>query len=341
MGNIKKLVLASAVVGVAWFSATDAMAFHRHRWGGSYGCSGGSWGCSGATWGCSGGCWGCSGGCWGCSGGCYGCWGGGYYGVPHRWYRHGGCYGCWGCSGGYVGCSGGCWGCSGGCSGGCCGGCSGGVIYSDEAPADATPATPDATAPADAAKGKSAYIGAGLLLVMVPADAKVTVNGKETTSTGGERQYISRNLMRGSNYNFVVTATTVRNGKANTMTKTATLTAGASAELSFLDLSHSELDTASTQPLTTKLTVRVPADAKVYLAGNETRQTGEVREFSTTKLTAGEGWNGYTVRAEIEKDGKLISKEQVVSIDAGQSKEIAFDFSNDSSDAPIATTARK
>lgn len=175
---------------------------------------------------------------------------------------------------------------------------------------------------------------------MVPADAKVTVNGKETTSTGSERQYVSRDLVRGANYNFVVTATAVRDGKPVSITKTAKLTAGASAELSFLDLAESELNVAA-QPLTTKLTVRVPANARVYLAGNETRQTGEVREFSTTKLTSGEGWNGYTVRAEIEKDGKLVTKEQVVSIEAGQSKEIAFDFSDDSSDSPIAVTAQK
>jgi uncharacterized protein (TIGR03000 family) len=217
------------------------------------------------------------------------------------------------------------------------------MIYSEgyEVPANATPAMPAEPAPADAAEGKSAYTGAGLLLVKVPADAKVLVNGKETTSTGAERQYISRGLVQGAAYNFEVTATTIRDGKPVTLTRTATLTAGANTELSFDDLADAPADAIAVEPLTTKLVVRVPANAKVYLAGNETRQTGEVREFSTSKLTAGEGWNGYTVRAEVEQDGRLVTREQVVSIAAGQSKEISFDFADRASDEPIATTAQK
>jgi uncharacterized protein (TIGR03000 family) len=355
MQTIVKPVVALAALAMVWFSAADASAFGRHR-GGS---SGGSWGSSGGS---SGGyaTWGSSGGSWGSSGGSSG--GYGYHRV-RRGHSSGGSWGSsGGSSGGYAvwGSGGGSWGSSGGSSGGyyyggSSGGSSGGVIYDDGVPADAapaTPATPESPAPADAAEGtegKSAYTGAGMLLVKVPSDAKIFVNGKATTSTGGERQYISRGLVRGASYNFVVKAELNRDGEPVVITKTAKLTAGGNAELTFDDLADEpdsvatisaepSLETAaSSEPLTTTLTVRVPSDARVFLAGNETKQTGEVREFSTNKLTAGEGWKNYTVRAEIEQDGKLITKEQLVTIDAGQSKEISFDFN----DGPVAETAQK
>ena len=331
MRTILKPVVALAAVAAAWFSATDVLAFGHHRGhssGGSWGSSGGSYG----SWGSSGG---SSGGSWGSSGG--------YHVVHrHRWHSSGGS---WGSSGGSWGSSGGS---SGGyyyngSSGGSSGGSNGGVIYSDEG--DAVPTTPPAApanppAPADVNEGKSAFNGTGLLLVNVPADAKVFVNGKATASTGTERQYLSRGLVRGAAYNYEVKVEMIRDGQPITITKTAKLTAGGNAQLAFDETADVQENIASTEPLTTKLVVNVPADAKVFLAGNQTKQVGEVREFTTNKLAAGDGWNDYTVRAEIEQDGQTLVKEQLVSIQAGESKEISFDFADSAIEEPIAETAQ-
>jgi uncharacterized protein (TIGR03000 family) len=184
-------------------------------------------------------------------------------------------------------------------------------------------------------------MGNGLLLVKVPADAKIYVNGKATKSTGDERQFISRGLTRGASYNFEVKAEMTRGGEPITITKSAQLTAGGSAELSFDELADEPDQIAETEPVVTKLTVRVPADAKVYLAGTETKQGGEVREFTTTKLSGSNGWTDYTVRAEIQENGKLVSQEQVVSIQPGDTQEISFDFTNRTAELSIAETAQK
>ena len=46
------------------------------------------------------------------------------------------------------------------------------------------------------------------------------------------------------------------------------------------------------------------------------------------------GWaqakNGtdYTIRATIERDGQLVTKEQTISLKAGDSQDISFDFDN-------------
>jgi len=74
----------------------------------------------------------------------------------------------------------------------------------------------------------------------------------------------------------------------------------------------------------TKLTLRVPADAKVTLAGVQTKQTGEVREFSTSQLSAGQEWSNYTVHVEFERNGETIAKDEVITLTGGTSQELSI-----------------
>jgi len=156
--------------------------------------------------------------------------------------------------------------------------------------------------------------------VSVPADAKVFVNGRATTSTGAERQYVSRGLEDGQRYSYEVRAEITRDGKTVTETKVAQLTAGSQTNLTF-SLTGSQ-ETATAKAPRTALKVNVPADAKVYLSGKETSSTGPVREFSTTSLNDGESWDNYTVR--VVSNGE--TKEQTISLKAGDSRELTFDF---------------
>jgi uncharacterized protein (TIGR03000 family) len=106
-------------------------------------------------------------------------------------------------------------------------------------------------------------------------------------------------------------------------TKTATVSVGDAASVSF----------DPNEPVTTALTVKVPADAKVYLAGKETTLTGELRKFTTTRLPIGQQWANYAVRVEVERDGQKLAKEEKVSLQAGDSREVNFEF-------PTTTVAR-
>ncbi len=88
---------------------------------------------------------------------------------------------------------------------------------------------------------------------------------------------------------------------------------------------------ASTTPaVKTQLTLHVPAEAKVILAGVETKQTGEVRQFATSKLPAGQTWDDYKVVIEVTKDGKTLREERTIKLTGGQNQELAVDFANDS-----------
>jgi len=87
---------------------------------------------------------------------------------------------------------------------------------------------------------------------------------------------------------------------------------------------------SSTPAVKTKLTLRVPSEAKVTLAGVETKQTGEVREFATSKLASGQNWNDYKVVVELEQDGKTLREERTLKLTGGQDQQLAVNFETDS-----------
>jgi uncharacterized protein (TIGR03000 family) len=159
-----------------------------------------------------------------------------------------------------------------------------------------------------------------MINVNVPADAKVFVNGAATTSTGAQRQFVSRGLTSGNRYTYEVRAEMDRNGETVTETKSVTLAMGEQAQLAFNF--NAETPVAKGEKTKTKLTLRVPADAKVFLSGRETSSTGELREFSTSKLAPGAEWNDYTVKVVANVDGQEITKEETITLIGGEDREL-------------------
>jgi uncharacterized protein (TIGR03000 family) len=51
--------------------------------------------------------------------------------------------------------------------------------------------------------------------------------------------------------------------------------------------------------------------------------------FRTTGLSGSKAWNDYTVRVELERGGRTVVKEETITLKAGQSQEIRFDFDGD------------
>jgi uncharacterized protein (TIGR03000 family) len=203
---------ATLACGVLIAAACEADAGWHHRHGGSAGSHGGSYGGSdgGSYGGSDGGSYGSGGGNYGSGGGSscdYGSHGGG---RRHGWMarKHGSAGGSTG--GGSYGSGGGSYGSGGGSYGGSAGGSAGGV--------------PSFT-PALAAKVEVPKDGV-VLTVEVPAEARVFVNGKETSQLGATRVFTSKGLTAGKKYDFVVKMQTVRDGKPLEETKTVSLVAG-------------------------------------------------------------------------------------------------------------------
>jgi len=151
-------------------------------------------------------------------GGCGGCgYGGGYGGgCGMGGFGYGGSCGMGGCGmsgygfgGGYIaGCST-CGGSDGGYVMGGIGGCPGGVCSIGGGAHLALASGSEAT-----------------LVVNLPEDAKLTIEGEETTSTSSQRVFVSPTLESGKEYEYTLKAQIVREGKVQTATARVTVRPG-------------------------------------------------------------------------------------------------------------------
>ena len=195
-------------------------------------------------WGRRWGCWGCYGGCWGCYGG-YG-WGGygwggwgGYAWGGRGWRGYGwggygsggwGAYGAWGGWGGW------------------------GYVA---APVYASYASPVLVSNAPlASTTQSMYYdpaanNRATLIVHLPANARLLVDGKPTRSTSSVRRFFTPPLEAGENYHYDLRAEMDRNGETVTTKKRVAVRPGKTEEiyLKFPDLDESsQRRTPPTQP---------------------------------------------------------------------------------------------
>ena len=154
------------------------------------------------------------------------------------------------------------------------------------------------------------------LSVAVPSETKLFVNGKQTTSKGTLRQFVSRGLTAGKSYTFKIRAELgSADGENLVETKDVVVHAGSSESVAFdFDSSNKSIETA--------LTLNVPDGAKVTLAGNNTKAIGDVRTYRTTNMKVGEVWDDYEV--QVAFDGQV--KKQAIRLIAGDNLELTFDF---------------
>ena len=156
------------------------------------------------------------------------------------------------------------------------------------------------------------------LIVSLPADAKVYVNDKLTSTPGTQRHYVSRNLTPGETYTYQVRAEVVREGETLSETKTVELSAGAATNVSF--------DFEPAETVVTALKLNVPSDARVLLGGAETQLTGSERVFTTNQLAPNTSWDDYKITVEVNRNGRVVRDEKIIDLKAGSTQEITFEF---------------
>ena len=159
------------------------------------------------------------------------------------------------------------------------------------------------------------------LTVQVPESAAIFVNGNATTSTGAIRQFVSRGLDPNQEYRFDLRVEAEVNGEKVIDEKSVVLEPGQGEVVRF---DFAKPDAA----VDTVLTLNVPADAKVVLAGNETKTQGESRVYRTGQLKSGEVWDDYTV--SVTSGG--VTREKTIRLIAGDDVTLSFDFDAPSSD---------
>ncbi len=276
-----------------------------HGCHGCYGCCGGCYGC----YGCCGGCYGC----YGCCGGCYGCWGGCWgscYGCC------GGCYGCWGgCWGSCYGCCGGCYGCW-GCYG-CCGGYSVAVAPVVGMPvAPTAPAAPEKTLPSTPKKTSVSLGNTAAVVLKAPTDVQLSIDGRAIARTSAEETFRTPELEPGYSYTYVFKAEFVRDGRPVALTKEVHVRAGKTSEADFTKLTTVSKEVA-------RVTVKLPADARLYVDGVPCPLTSATRSFNTPELETGRSYY-YTLKAEFVRDGAPHTLSKRVTVEAGKQVTVEF-----------------
>ena len=164
------------------------------------------------------------------------------------------------------------------------------------------------------------------LEVTIPEGARLVVNGKQTTSTGTHRQFISRGLESGKTYTYRMQAEVKVDGSVLTETKVTQLRAGSTTSVPFEFDSQPGQQAEQAEPTQTHLTLSVPSESTVTLAGKQTLLTGSVRVYTTTTLSKGEEWTDYPIRVEVQRDGRTVAREQNITLVGGEFQNVSFDF---------------
>ncbi len=73
------------------------------------------------------------------------------------------------------------------------------------------------------------------------------------------------------------------------------------------------------------ISVSVPADAKVYINGYETKSVGTTRTYVSRGLAAGQRYK-YEVRAEVQRDGQTSTDTKVAFVTPSQTSRLAFNL---------------
>lgn len=156
--------------------------------------------------------------------------------------------------------------------------------------------------------------GKAILTLDVPAEAKVFINDKLTTTEGTRRSYASRNLDHGQEYRYRVKVVTQVEGQEVVKSRVIKMRGGETNLVAF-----------NFDPVITRVVVSVPKDAKVKIDGKETSAEGSYRSFSTEKLKSGI-WDDYSVEVSVVRDGKTLTRTETFDLAAGEFRFFEFDF---------------
>jgi len=172
------------------------------------------------------------------------------------------------------------------------------------------------TKPADPMQKSGAVNNSSATVVVsVPSDATLLVDGKETKVSGTPHTFVTPELNPGQNYFYTMTVKAERNGKPVVETQRVVVKAGETTRVEFGNL-------AAEGAAAAKVQIVLPADAKLYV-DDKPFETAGAKTFETPRLNPGQKYY-YTMKAEVRVNGEMRSETQQVTVEAG--KEVTVEF---------------
>jgi uncharacterized protein (TIGR03000 family) len=154
--------------------------------------------------------------------------------------------------------------------------------------------------------------------IKLPADARLFVDG-EVLSLDKGRVFRTPTLEPGRQYYYTMKAEAVRDGAKVSKTERVLVAAGRTVRVDFSDLAAPAAKAAPA-----RVTVELPADARLFIDDVACPLTSATRSFETPRLEPGQKYT-YTLRAEVVRDGKTVSKLRKVEMQAGSKVNVKFE----------------
>jgi uncharacterized protein (TIGR03000 family) len=181
----------------------------------------------------------------------------------------------------------------------------------------AVPVAPVApTLPAAPKKSTVSSSNAANVVLKAPTDVRLSVEGRAITRTAAEETFRTPELEAGYSYTYTFKAEVAREGKTLAFTKQVKVRAGQTSEVDFTKLETTQKDVA-------RVTVKLPADARLYVDNVLCPLTSETRTFNTPELEAGRPYY-YTLKAEFAHDGQKRTATRRVTVEAGKQVTVEF-----------------
>jgi uncharacterized protein (TIGR03000 family) len=158
----------------------------------------------------------------------------------------------------------------------------------------------------------------GAVVVHLPDDARLYVDGQPSSLTSPTRRIVTPDLVVGQDYVYTLKAEAVRNGQTVEQQKKIFVRAGREVEVDLRDLT-ARAESASPA----RVRVHLPAEARLYVDGVLCPLTSGMRAFDTPPLEDGRPYY-YTLKAELVRDGERRAQSKHVEVRAGKVATVDF-----------------
>jgi len=145
------------------------------------------------------------------------------------------------------------------------------------------------------------------VVIKAPADVRLTVDGQPLTLNRTTQTFETPTLKVGHTYSYVFRAEGTLDGKAIVREQTVTVHAGEAAQVDFSKIYAKAA---------ARVTIVLPSDAKLIVDDVAFPEGKNKRTFETPELKPGRHYS-YKMRAEVNRDGKMLQEVKQVDVEAG------------------------